>query len=324
MCKKFCLTLLLFLLVLFFQNCAPKPVPLTKDDYKCPETPSGFFTASGVDISIANLEFKDFGLGKLDIKSNPEVISKYSEALQYESFILQSKCLAIKRDGWSDEQVAWLERLMRFFSLKPSPEEALKWRDKDPFPKNPAKLQGKNVIYNIAGDAYFNNDIEGAKNARKVITENIKADDNKKIRAKDYSGKYINLEDGKFYTSVSKKGLRVNYMLKDNQIHVETISGDGKTSYYQFDREMNLIDYKFPYKLEEYEVIIPENLELKRTETLLKNDYSKVHVKLKWGGFVDMILDGGGRLQHITIKGDKYNKTISNKKKTITVKLRDN
>ena len=293
MSKKQYIVILFFLPALLYQGCAATQVASEKDEFDCPKPPTGIFTATGVDFSLANSVFNKLALGELSIKTKPEVVSKFSELLQYESFIQWSRCLATKRDGWNDEQLAWQERLMRFFLRKPSPEEALKWMEKDPFPKGSAKLQGTSVTYNIAGDAHFYNQIDGDENTRKAIKENINLDDNKKIRVKDFSGKLIYLEEGKIYASKSRKGTKISYMLKDAQVHAEIIYRNGRTGYFLYDIEKSLTNsLKLPYELEEYKVIIPEDLELSRTKTQLNNGYLKVHIELKWAGFVDMIFDG--------------------------------
>lgn len=166
-------------------------------------------------------------------------------------------------------------------------------------------------------------DTQGAKIAQQEINKNIVADEGSRPKIRDYSGNLITPEDGKIYTSYATNGAKVDCMFQDDRISVNYTSPDGKiTAYYVLDWKGNIIDHKLPYKLEEYTVLIPKDLEIGRNEIYLPNGHKRVHIKLKWGQTFDIIYDANGKLQQVSTHGGKM--TISNKHKTIKPALRKN
>jgi hypothetical protein len=120
---------------------------------------------------------------------------------------------------------------------------------------------------------------------------------------------------GKIYKTKTQTGGEIDYMVEDGKIFADYASPDGKLkSYYVSDSQGNLIDQKLPYDLVEYTVVIPSELEIKRSERIMANGWKNIHVDLKWGGKVAMILDPNGRLQSVHIDGGVR---INNKLKTL-------
>ena len=114
----------------------------------------------------------------------------------------------------------------------------------------------------------------------------------------------IKPEKGKIYTTKTRTGGKLDYMVEDGKIYTDYISSDGSIkSYYVSDFQGNLLDQKFPYNIDEYKVVIPPELELRRTERLMPNGWKSIHVDLKWGGKVEMVLDPDKKLQWVHIEG---------------------
>jgi hypothetical protein len=111
-------------------------------------------------------------------------------------------------------------------------------------------------------------------------------------------------KDGEIYEIITRTGSKLEYMVEDGKIYTDYTSADEKRiSYYVSDLQGNILDYKFPHKLEEYTVVIPSDFELRRSERPLPNGWKFIEVDLKWGGKVEMILDPRRKLQQVKIEG---------------------
>jgi hypothetical protein len=131
----------------------------------------------------------------------------------------------------------------------------------------------------------------------------------------------IKPEEGKIYTTKTRKGGRLDYMVEDGKVYTDYTSSDGSIkSYSVSDLQGNMVDQKLPYNIEEYKVVIPPELELRRTERLMPNGWKSVHVDLKWAGKVEMTLDPDNRLKWVHCEGGV---TFNHKLKTIVPGLRD-
>jgi len=176
------------------------------------------------------------------------------------------------------------------------------------------------TTYNIAGDINIYDKTPDIENLAETIKKRTARDQANNLVVKGYSGNLVSPEEGKLYTSDAKSGAQVKYYFKNDKIYAEYITKDGESKgYYELDSEGNLIDHKFPYDLREYELVVPQDLILKRDETTLSNGYKKVHMKLKWGRTVDMILDTDDKLRSLSIKGGPGGTHVSHKRRTITV-----
>jgi hypothetical protein len=162
---------------------------------------------------------------------------------------------------------------------------------------------GTTSVYNISGNATITNNMESTGYV-KTLMENAATTAGGKLSVRDYSGNLVILEEGKMYTSRAPNGAKVDYMLKQERIHLEYISSNKEfTAYYVLDRDCNVIDSRFPYKLDEYSVRIPRDLELRRSATTLSNGYRMVDVQLKWGRSINLLYDQNGKLQQLSAKG---------------------
>jgi hypothetical protein len=114
--------------------CAPKLSIVQEDSYGCILPPSSVFTSNKIDINIAETIFKNISVGSLSVKDYPEVISLMNEAAQNNAVRNFYRCLAKKRDGWNDEQLAWQDGMIFFSQSNPTPEELAKFLKENPFP----------------------------------------------------------------------------------------------------------------------------------------------------------------------------------------------
>jgi len=180
--------------------------------------------------------------------------------------------------------------------------------------------QSSSDIYNIKNNInYYNSAPHEIKKTVNVVPTNKtpkgNSTNNKKIKTDDSinlqvfnstSGVMENVKpnEGKIYTTKTQTGEKFDYMVQDNKIYTDYTSPDEKMkSYFVFDPKGNVVDSKLPYDLNEYTVVIPPELELRRSESLMPNGWKSVHVDLKWGGRVDMVLDPNEKLQSVNIKG---------------------
>lgn len=96
-----------------------------------------------------------------------------------------------------------------------------------------------------------------------------------------YEGKEAS--HGKIYTVRSPNGNVMRAMVKGKDIFVEHIFNDGAIAYYEVDINGELKNTKLPYPIEEYEVVVPENLLLKE-DIVNGADNTKIRTSyLMWG-----------------------------------------
>ncbi len=136
-----------------------------------------------------------------------------------------------------------------------------------------------------------------------------KTNENDDVWFKVYNPKTDQMErvepkEGKLYSTIGRTGCRLEYMVKDGKVFTEYTSPDGKrTAYTVADMQGNVLDCKFPYPLSEYTVVVPTDLELKRSEKQLPNGWRHVHIDLKWNGEAEMLYDPQGNLKSFSCKG---------------------
>jgi len=152
---------IIFLILSFnFIGCHPKPMtPIipNNDEYGCVQPPSSIFTSAGIDLHFAESTFGKIVIGDLDISTNPQIISLATKAVNDYRIKSYLRCLAIKRDGYTQHQAAYLEELSAFMSTKPTSNEFISWQKTNPFPiiKNDKK-----------------NTLHSSKHINKIISRN--------------------------------------------------------------------------------------------------------------------------------------------------------
>jgi hypothetical protein len=174
--------------------------------------------------------------------------------------------------------------------------------------------------YNIGDNVVINNNDELAQRLNETVKNSYTTDatDKPKIRVGD-SGNWVYPEQGKTYTYDFPNGAKANYFFDGVTVFVEYVSAEGMSyGYYEVSPERERTHARLPHRLEEYNVVIPEKLELERKETLLPKGFVKIHVKLKWGRTVDMILDADSKLRQFSSKGSRPKVNVNNKDRVIT------
>ncbi len=121
---------------LVFAACSPRAVPSGGvDEYGCPELPPDTFTSAGVDVSSSIDAFQNLLKGKVDVKSDPRVLSLASQAARDSLSRDKIRCLAMRRDKYTPAQAMHLDDRTAFLSTNPNPDQYLNWRQMNPFPE---------------------------------------------------------------------------------------------------------------------------------------------------------------------------------------------
>lgn len=137
---------LFFLSLLIFSVCKPTEF---KQDWPenlvklCGYPPVSEFKSVGLDLDFEKSTFGEVVTGDVSLESKPQVISLASKAVADDKVRSFLTCLAIKRDGFTREQAAYLTEMNSFLSTKPSSQEFLQWKKTNPFPSENSKILRK-------------------------------------------------------------------------------------------------------------------------------------------------------------------------------------
>lgn len=311
---------LCLLMILTLITCSPREVSpdSSPQDYGCKPPPTDVFTTVGVDLEFTQSTFGKVMTGDINIETDPQVIALATKAVTDDRIRNYLRCLAIRRDKYTNEQAAYFDLKSDFMVTKPTTEQFLEWQNNYPYPKVRRDDVSGGQVNNFNGPTTFNNSPEIAKSVNEVVTPPGKNNNNSWQIVS--SGKQITPEEGKLYTHQFPDGGKVNYLLKDDKMHVEHLNPEGDNAYYVLDHDRNVDVRKLHHKLKEYTVVIPDGLEISRKTTALNNGYQQIRIELKWGKSIDMIFDSNKQLQWLHITGGSR---INNNKKTITPKLPD-
>lgn len=136
--------LLYAFLILIVVGCRPKGVIPTPTVCDVP-TPN-VFTAAGVDVQFANTTFKQLVIGGINVRTNPTVITLASQAARDAEIKTYLRCLSLKRDGFTHEQVLHVDMLNSFMATSPPPtsEQFIEWQKTNQFP---GKQEGKEAKF---------------------------------------------------------------------------------------------------------------------------------------------------------------------------------
>ncbi|MBC6948534.1 hypothetical protein DWB58_11440 [candidate division KSB1 bacterium] len=120
-------------LILIMQGCSPRVKSGKTDQFGCQEPPPDVFTSVGVDIKFVQ-NLSKLASGELNVKTNPQVISFASKAATDDRIRSYLRCLAIRRDKYTPEQAAYLERMYLFIGTQPTADQFIQWQKGNPFP----------------------------------------------------------------------------------------------------------------------------------------------------------------------------------------------
>lgn len=97
---------LTFILSLFaFQNYGPREVDPKTDEFRCKEPPAKVFKSADMSILLAKTVIKDLAFAKVDIKSNPVVLSKVTGPSQNKLARDYLRYLAKHRERYNHDQI---------------------------------------------------------------------------------------------------------------------------------------------------------------------------------------------------------------------------
>jgi len=97
-------------------------------------------------------------------------------------------------------------------------------------------------------------------------------------------------------------GQKIRYFLDGKFLHIEHEQTKGIIAYYVMDEVGNIVDHKWPFPLEQYEVIIHPDLVLKVMSEVLPGGLRKEITYMKWGKVAVIIRNSKHQLVHIHIE----------------------
>ncbi|EAR11838.1 hypothetical protein PI23P_10912 [Polaribacter irgensii 23-P] len=97
-------------------------------------------------------------------------------------------------------------------------------------------------------------------------------------------------------------GQKVKYFLDGKFLHVEHEQAAGIIAYYVMDEAGNIVEHKWPFPLEQYELIIQPDLILKVVPEILTNGLRKETVYMKWGKVAVIIRNSQKQLVHFHVE----------------------
>jgi hypothetical protein len=146
--------------------CNPKPIPETADELGCPRPAASVFTQAGLDASLDSSTFGKVITGNVVLKITPAVVDLMSKTSRNEQIISWIVCRD-QKNGLiqTPEQLQYAKNAARFYSLSPTPEQAIQWHTQNPFPggttisvkgklvsKNGEPIVGANVTIRYQGE----------------------------------------------------------------------------------------------------------------------------------------------------------------------------
>lgn len=97
-------------------------------------------------------------------------------------------------------------------------------------------------------------------------------------------------------------GQKIRYFLDGKFLHIEHELANNIIAYYVMDEEGNMVDQKWPFSLDEYELIINPDLVLKVTHEILSDGLKKEIVLMKWGKVAIFIRNNENRLIYLKVE----------------------
>ena len=123
------------LLILLLCSCGPRPIdpgPLGPEG--CEQPPADVFTQAGVDFEFAESTFGQVVLGKIDLETNPEVITLASKAVTNDRIKAYLRCLDIHKNKFTQAQAAHSEAFRGLMETGPTADQVITWQKNNPFP----------------------------------------------------------------------------------------------------------------------------------------------------------------------------------------------
>lgn len=89
-------------------------------------------------------------------------------------------------------------------------------------------------------------------------------------------------EVGRFYETKTGPNTKFRYMMRDGWLHVEQTLEDGAVAYYEINEQGAVRNSRMPYPINEYRVVIPEQLVLTRERVPSQLGSHGIRTTLKW------------------------------------------
>jgi hypothetical protein len=89
-------------------------------------------------------------------------------------------------------------------------------------------------------------------------------------------------EAGRFYETKTGINTKFRYMMRDGWLHVEQFLEDGAVAYYEVNENGTVRNSRMPYPINEYRVVIPDELILMRERAPSQVGAYAVRTTLKW------------------------------------------
>jgi hypothetical protein len=89
-------------------------------------------------------------------------------------------------------------------------------------------------------------------------------------------------EAGRFYETRTGPKTKFKYMMRDGWLHIEQQLEDGTIAYHEVNEEGTVRDSRMPYPINEYRVLIPEELVLKKELIASALGTHAIRTTLKW------------------------------------------
>lgn len=87
---------------------------------------------------------------------------------------------------------------------------------------------------------------------------------------------------GRFYETWTGPNTKFKYMMRDGWLHVEQQLEDGAIAYYEVNEEGSVRNSRLPYPINEYQVVIPDDLVLNREMVASSVGTHAIKTTLKW------------------------------------------
>lgn len=113
-------------------------------------------------------------------------------------------------------------------------------------------------------------------------------------------------ELNKLYKSKLDNGSEIRYVIRKDGASVEFVYPDGAILYCDLDNDGNVREYKNPYPLEQYALVLDQNDVVRAEETPMPDNRKELKAVLKWGRSVHAIFNEKGQIIHITVNGGSH------------------
>ena len=109
------------------------PTITTPDGTVCPGPPATVFKSVGVDIGFS-LSFSQLITGTLSLNTDPTLLKAASATARDERIYDYTRCVALHRDHLSEDQVIYMDTLLKFLSTQPTSAQFIEWEKLHPVP----------------------------------------------------------------------------------------------------------------------------------------------------------------------------------------------